>query len=421
MANDSFEIETSENPLAAVRRAHQASLELSQTLSSERSQALRLMAEALSDRASEILEANTLDLEASRDMAVPELLLDWLKLTPERVQGAISILRCLSELPDPIRRVINAPFQVEQAQTYCQLMPLGAIALIYEAFPELGAIAAGMCLKTGNSLVLKGSTEASHSNIAIVNVLQEALADSQLPDHCLELLPSDTGTSVRELVTQDRYLSLIIPHGRESMVQPIVEKATVPVLRSAIGNCYLYWSPSGSLDLVRSMIWESHQSEPDPVNAIEKVLIHPEQKTSSLLSLWNGLQDKGFQIRGDEALVEEFKDLELAEPDEWRQAYLTKTIAFKRVDSLDDGMRWINQYSSGHADCLVTESYQESCQFSLGVKSASVYINISPRFSRLPKPNHTVYLGMSNRSGYYRGFINLEALTRIKNVIQGHD
>jgi glutamate-5-semialdehyde dehydrogenase len=379
------------------------------------------MAEALSDRASDILEANTLDLEASRDMAVPELLLDWLKLTPERGQGAINILRCLSELPDPIRRVINAPFQVEQAQTYCQLMPLGAIALIYEAFPELAAIAAGMCLKTGNSLVLKGSTEASHSNIAIVNVLQEALADSQLPDHCLELLPSDTGASVRELVSQDRYLSLIIPHGRESLVQPIVEKATVPVLRSAIGNCYLYWSPSGSLDLVRSMIWDSHQSEPDPVNAIEKVLIHPEQKPSSLLSLWNGLQDKGFQIRGDETLVGEFPDLELAEPDEWRQAYLTKTIAFKRVDSLDDGMRWINQYSSGHADCLVTESYQESCQFSLGVKSASVYINISPRFSRLPKPNHTVYLGMSNRSGYYRGFINLEALTRIKHVIQGHN
>ncbi|TVR09143.1 MAG: glutamate-5-semialdehyde dehydrogenase [Phormidium sp. GEM2.Bin31] len=421
MANDSFEIETSDNPLAAIRRAHQASLELAQTLSSERSQALRLMAEALSDCRSDILEANTLDLEASRDMAVPDLLLEWLKLTPERVQGAINILHCLSDLPDPIRRVINAPFQVEQAQTYCQLMPLGAIALIYEAIPELGAIAAGMCLKTGNSLVLKGSTEASHSNIAIANVLQEALAESQLPDHCLELLPSDTGTSVRELVSQDRHLSLIIPHGRESLVQPIIEKATVPVLRSAIGNCYLYWSPSGSLDLVRSIINDSHQSDPDPVNAIEKVLIHPEQKPSSLLSLWNGLRDKGFEIRGDEALVEEFPDLELAQPDEWRQAYLTKTIAFKKVESLQEGMLWINQYSSGHADCLVTESYHESCQFSLGVKSASVYINISPRFSRLPKPNHTVYLGMSNRSGYYRGFINLEALTRIKHVIQGHE
>ena len=138
MANDSFEIETSDNPLAAVRRAHQASLELAQTLSSERSQALRRMAEALSDYSSDILEANTLDLEASRDMAVPDLLLDWLKLTPERVQGAVNILKCLSDLPDPIRRVINAPFQVEEAQTYCQLMPLGGDRPGLRGLPRIG-------------------------------------------------------------------------------------------------------------------------------------------------------------------------------------------------------------------------------------------------------------------------------------------
>lgn len=419
MANDSLEI--CDNPVTAARRAYQASLELAKTSSAERSHALKRMAVALRDRQDEILEANTLDLEASRDMAVSTPILDWLKLTPERLQGAANILQCLSELSDPIRRVITAPFQVERAQTHCQLMPLGAIALIYEAFPELGAIAAGMCLKTANSIVLKGSTEASQSNSAIASVLQDALADTDLPPGCIELLPSDTGTSIRELVNQDNYLSLIIPHGRHSLVHPVVEKATVPVLRSAIGNCYLYWSPTGSLDLVRSIVVDSHSSEPDPVNAIEKILIHPEQKSSSLMSLWNNLREKGFEICGDERLVEEYPDLKQAEPEDWGKAYLSKTVAFKMVESLDVGILWINQYSSGHADCLVTESYSESCQFSQGVKSASVYINASPRFSRLPKPSNTVCLGMSNRSGHYRGFISLESLTRVKHVIQGHD
>lgn len=417
MANDSLEI--CDNPVTAARRAYHASLELAKTQSSERSQALQLMASALYDRQDEILEANTLDLEASRDMAVSPPILDWLKLTPERLQGAAAILQYLSELSDPIRRVINAPFQVERAQTYCQLTPLGAIALIYEAFPELGAIAAGMCLKTGNSIVLKGSTEASQSNGAIARVLQDALADTALPPGCIELLPSDTGTSVRELVSQDRYLSLIIPHGRSSLVQPVVEKATVPVLRSAIGNCYLYWSPTGNRDLVRSTIVDSHSSEPDPVNAIEKVLIHPEQKPSSLMSLWNSLRERNFEIRGDERLAAEFPDLKLAEADEWSDAYLSRTVAFKVVENLEVGILWIDQYSSGHADCLVTESYSESCQFSLGVKSASVYINTSPRFSRLHKPSNTVCLGMSSRSGHYRGFISLESLTRIKHIVQG--
>ncbi|MBO9999935.1 MAG: glutamate-5-semialdehyde dehydrogenase [Cyanobacteria bacterium SID2] len=419
MAIDSLEI--SDNPVTAARRAYQASLGLASAKSANRSAALLRIARSLRERQDEILEANTLDLEASRDMAVPEVLLEWLKLTPERLQTTVNLLQHLGELSDPIRRVTNTPLQVEHAQTYCQLMPLGAIALIYEASPELGAIAAGMCLKTGNSIVLKGSPEASQSNLAIARVLQDALTDVDLPTGCIQLLPADAGTSIRDLVTQDRYLSLVIPYGRMSLVQPVVEKATIPVLRAAIGNCYLYWSPTGSLDLVRSIVMDSHRSEPDPVNAIEKVLVHPSHKPSSLMSLWNSLREQGFEIRGDEHLVEEFPDLKLAEASEWGEAYLTKTVAFKAIDSLELGIFWIDQYSSGHADCLVTESYSESCQFSLGVKSASVYINASPRFYRLPKPGSTICLGMSNQTGHYRGFISLEALTRVKHVVQGHE
>lgn len=406
--------------MAILSRTYQASLVLGTTKGLDRSRAVQAMAQALSQRRDDILEANTLDLEASREMAVPELILEWLKLTPERLQTTIQMLHRLGELSDPIRRVMNASYQLEHSQTYCQLMPLGVIALVYEAFPELGALAAGLCIKTGNSLILRGGTEASHSNTAIAQALQSALEEVGMPPECIELLPSDQGSSLRDLIVQDRYINLVIPYGRPSLVQQVVRQSTIPVLKSGMGNCYLFWSPSGSLELARWIVIDSHQSEPDPVNAIEKVLIHPNQKPSSLVTLWNSLKEKGFKIRADADLVAEFPELKLASDSEWGEPYLTKTVAFKLVNSLETAIAWINQFSSGHADCIVTESYQESRQFALGVNSASTYINASPRFSRNPSRGDAIFLGMSNQKGHRRGLISMESLTTLKHIVQGN-
>lgn len=407
-------------PTTTVRRAWRASFELGTANGADRSRAVQAMAQALKRSSVEILEANTLDLEMSREMAVPEIILEWLKLTPERLQTTIQMLQRLGELSDPLRRVMNASYQLEHSQTYCQLMPLGTIALVYEAFPELGAIAAGLCIKTGNSLILRGGSEASHSNAAIAIALQSALEEVGMPQGSLELLPSDQGSSLRDLLVQDRYINLIIPYGRPSLVQQVMRQSTAPVLKSGMGNCYLFWSPSGGLEVARSMIIDSHQSEPDPVNAIEKVLIHPNQKPSSLVTLFNSLKEKGFSLRGDANLVAEFPELKLASETEWGEAYLTKTIAFKVVDSLEAAIAWINLYSSGHADCIVTESYQESRQFALGVNSASTYINASPRFSRNPSRGDSIFLGMSNQKGHRRGLISMETLTTLKHIVQGN-
>jgi len=404
-----------------IARAYRASVVLATTKGVERSRGVQAMVKALQNAFDDILDANTMDLEASREMAVPELVLDWLKLTPERLQIAIGILQRIGELSDPIRRVMNASYQLDHSQTYCQMMPLGVIALIYEAFPELGAIAAGFCIKTGNSLILKGSSEASQSNQVIAQALQNALDEAGLPSGCLELFPSEQGASMRDLVTRDDYLNLVIPYGRPTLVQQVLQQATVPVLRSAMGNCYLYWSASGTWDGVRSIILDSHASIPDPVNAIEKVLIHRNQKPSSLMNLCKSLSDKGFKLKADAELVAKFPDqLTLASESEWSQPYLDKVVAFKLVDSTEDAIEWINQYSSRHADCLVTESYLESRQFSLKVDSASVYLNSSPRFSRNPKRGDSVFLGMSNQKGYRRGMITLETLTTLKQVVQGN-
>ncbi|ACK65808.1 Glutamate-5-semialdehyde dehydrogenase [Rippkaea orientalis PCC 8801] len=407
--------------LTSVQRAYNAFLALATRDSQERSQGIRAMARGIGNAFDDILEANTLDLEMSREMAVPDLLIDWLKLTPERLNALVDLLNRLAEVPDPIQRVFHAPYPLSTSQTYCQLMPLGVIALIYETFPELGAIAAGFCLKTGNSLILRGCGSSTHSNAVIANILQAALEEVKLPKGCLEVLSGEEGNSIQDLVTQHQYLSLVIPYGRPSLVDQVTQLATAPVLKSAMGNCYLYWSPTVDLDLVRWVIVDSHASEPDPVNAIEKVLISPLQNPSILVRLFNILREKGFQLRGDAELSAEFPDyLVPVKPSEWGHPYLDKIIAFKVVNDLSEGITWINQYSNGHADCLVTDSYPESRQFAMEVDSALVYINASSRFSRNPKQGESLFLGVSNQKGHHRGLISLETFTTLKQVVQGN-
>jgi glutamate-5-semialdehyde dehydrogenase len=405
---------------SAVAGAHEASLILSQVPGSDRNHALKAMAEALERHQHDILEANTLDLEANRETGISELLGEWLKLTPQRLETTIQILQRLSELPDPIGRVVSASYQLEQCQTYYQSIPLGVVGLIYEAFPELGAIAAGLCLKTANSLLLMGGSEASHSNQMITQILQSTLEEKGIPLASLESISPQENVSLQDLVTQDPYINLIIPYGRPSLVNQVVQQATVPVLRSAMGNCYLYWSATASVDLVRWMILESHNSQPDGVNAIEKVLVDPNQKPTFLTRLWNSLTEAGFLLKGDAKMVEIFPELEAATDGEWSQPFLNKTIIFRFVEDLQQGITLINQFSSGHANCLATESYTESRQFALKINSATTYINASPQFSRHQNRGDAIFLGMSNQKGYRRGLIGIEALTTVQHIVQGN-
>ncbi|MGK7878893.1 MAG: glutamate-5-semialdehyde dehydrogenase [Crocosphaera sp.] len=406
--------------LTSVERSYHAYLALETSDSLDRSLGIKAMAKGIRRSFDAILEANTLDLEMSREMAVPDILIDWLKLTPERLNKTVEILESLAELPDPIQQVFNAPYRLNMAGTYCQLKPLGVVALVYETFPELGAIAAGFCLKTGNSLVLRGCNSSTHSNQVIADILQTALKETELPTGCLEVLSAEEGASIQDLVTQHQYLSLVVPYGRPSLVEQVTQWSTAPVLKSAMGNCYLYWSPTIDLEMVRWVILDSHSSQPDPVNAIEKVLISPNQNPSILVRLFNILQEEGFELRGDERLLEEYKEhLKPVKGSEWSTPYLDKIIAFKMVDNLSEGISWMNQYSSGHADCLVTDSYTESRQFATEIDSALVYINSSPRFDRHPTHGESLFLGVSNQKGHYRGLISLETFTTLKQVVQG--
>jgi len=404
-----------------VRHSYQAFLDLSKSQGTQRSQCVQSMSKLLKSNSQEILEANTLDLESSRETAATELILEWLKLTPERIDSTVEILERIAELPDPLAQVMNATYQVNPAQTYCQRMSLGVVALVYESFPELAAIAAGLCLKTGNSLILRGTASSHNSSLAIAKILQRAIDDCHLPSGSLEIIPSDQGGAIQELVSQDQYVSLVIPYGRPSLISNISQWSTAPVLKTAMGNCYLYWALSGDLDLTRWMILDSHASEPDPVNAVEKVLLSPQLNSSTIARLFSSLLENGFELRGDSRILDEFTDypFTLVKDNEWKKPYLSKTIAFKFVNDIEESIDWINRHSSGHADCLVSESYQESRRFAMELDSALVYVNTSSRFYRNPQHGDSVFLGISNQKGYKRGLISLDTLTTVKQVVQG--
>lgn len=403
-----------------VQQAHQAFVQMSNLKGIERSQAVLNMATKLEECLDDILQANTLDLEISKEMAVPDLILEWLKLTPQRLKTSIEILKTLAELPDPFQKVINSPYQVTYSQNYSQLMPLGVIALIYEALPELAIITAGLAIKTGNTIILRGSSEASNTNTMITQVLQVALEDTNFPASCLQFLPSEEGYSIEDLVTSDQYINLIIPYGRPSLIQKVTQLATTPVLKSAIANCGLYWSSSGDLELVRHVIVDSYKSIPDRVNAIEKVLINKNHSSNSIVRLFNHLQEQKFNLFGDESLVADFPDyLKPIKPSLWNQPLFNHSIAFRQVDDLNDAILWINEYSCGHANCIITDSYQEGRIFAMEIDSALVYVNSSPRFYRYLPGSDSVFLGISNQKGHRRGLISLETFTTLKQIVMG--
>lgn len=386
------------------------------------SRVLEAMAAQLEASQNEILEANTLDLEASLEMAVPDLVLDWLKLTPERLHIASKILRRLASLGDP--RWLNAlPTSrwAKDATGYSQVVPLGVVAFVYEAFPELAAIMAGFCVRTGNGLILKGGNEASQTNQAIAQALHRALSKHNISPMMVLPLADDSGDAARSWLLQDPGVNLVIPYGRPSLVKQVMRQAAVPVLPTAMGNCYLYWSASGASSTVTQIVLDSHRGEPDAINALEKVLIHSGCSTAAIVQLCRALWENGFTVLGDDALREEIPDLLPPADRDWQKPFLAKRVLLGRVASLAEAADWMNRYSSGHANVIVSETYSETVQFPRLVNSAVVYINTSPRFMRNPSQAAAIALGMTTQQGRCQGFVSLSALLAVRHVLQGLD
>jgi glutamate-5-semialdehyde dehydrogenase len=403
-----------------VDQAHHASTNLAQTPVQARNLALKDLAIALQSQQDAILESNTLDLETTRDLAVTDLALKWLKLTPDRLTVVRQFIEQLVGSPDPLQVGSGTVSHSLYGLSGFRVMPLGVICGLYEFLPEFPVLLASLCLKTGNSLMVRGSAETSHTHRLFSDLIKAVLDKGALDPRCFYSFVSDRTVAPKDLVAQALSIDLVIPYGRPSFIQDIAQQKTAPILVPKIGNCYLFWSSTGSGDLVRNIIVDSHLGVPDAVNAVEKVIITPNTNFSLLNVVFNHLREKKFTLKGDEVLTAEFPDLALAEPQEWSTPYLNKTVAFKVVNSLAEGIQWMNLHGSGHADCIVTDSYRESQQFTLGTTSATAFINASPRFSRLVSGSDgTVALGMMGRGSFYQGAIGVETLVKRSHIIHG--
>jgi glutamate-5-semialdehyde dehydrogenase len=285
---------------------------------------LKALVQALKARQDDILEANTLDLEASLEMAVPDLVIDWLRLTPDRLHNATTALERLQTLdivatPSGHRRS-TLPSGGE-AMIQGSWQALGVVALVYEALPELAIFAAGLCLCTGNSLVLKGGNEASQTNQAIAQAFRAALADTDQPEALIQVISASDGEAARRWLMQTPNLDLVIPYGRPSLIQQVCREAYSPVLAPALGNCYLYWAASGDIQTVATAVIASHQGNPDPVNAVEKVLVDAQVSDAAIATLQQQLQAADLQVK-----VLSSEAVPPTDPELWQQAFLTRTV-----------------------------------------------------------------------------------------------
>lgn len=376
------------------------------------SRALTAMGNAIDKGLDDILEANTLDLEISRDMAVPELVAEWLKLTPDRVKTAASVCHRLAAMG--AAPATSTGFS--GCRSYRQVRPLGIVGFIYEALPDLAAIAAGLCIRTGNAIILRGGSEASRTDQMIAQLLQRGLIEAGLPETLI--FPLEPTNVSRLEMAQCSSIDLIIPHGRPSLVEQVVETATVPVAPSRMGNCYLYWSATGTVDQVYHMIVSSHQGTPDAINRIEKVIFHESHSATMLSLLWARLREAGFELKA-EAAIAAAHDLSVAAPLDWGSAYLRKTVAFCPTKNIGDALAWINTHTSGHADSIATTDYADSRRFIAHCRSTALYINTSPQFIRNTEHPGEISLGISNRKGVTGGLIGMNMMSTHQQIFPG--
>lgn len=381
--------------------AHQAQPLIAHSSAAVRNQVLNLLGQQLRDHAATILEANTLDLESSRDLATSPTILAWLRLTQDRLRMAEAWLERLLLAPDPLAAS-------QGGHTFP--IPVGLVGLVYEGLPLMSLLTASLCLKTGNALIIRPSPETSYTTQALLDLIHTALAKANLPITMIQALAPEV--PLKEITAPPSSLNLLIPYGRPSFVRQIEQQTTAQTLPIALGNNYLFWGASGQPELVLEMISRSHQAEPDAIVAIEKVLVPPGLNRSLLAWLWDSLGQEGFEVRLGTALAKEFGQFKPVEPEEWQGAYLKKIVAFETVADLEAAIEWMNTYGRGPVCAIASESYRECLTLSQRVRAPQIWLNHPPEFSRL----QTLSLGISAQAGLYRGLVGLGQLVSYQRL-----
>ena len=386
----------------------------------EKNEVLLKVAEALTENADTLTAANALDVENGRKNNMPEALVDRLLLTGDRIRGMAEGLRQVAALEDPVGEVLGMKKRPNGLMIGQKRVPLGVIGIIYEARPNVTADAFALCFKTGNVVILKGGSDAIHSNEAIVKCIREVLREQGITEDAIQLITDTSRETTAEFMKMNQYVDVLIPRGGRGLIKAVVENSTIPVIETGTGNCHIYVDETADLQMAADIIMNAKTQRVGVCNACESVLVHEKVKDEFLPVLARRLQEKQVEIRADEAACELIPGAVHATEEDWGREYLDYILSLKVVSSVEEAISHINQYNTGHSEAIITNNYEHAQKFLDQVDAAAVYVNASTRFTDGFEFGFGAEIGISTQNLHARGPMGLLALTTTKYIIYGN-
>ncbi len=400
-------------------KAKKAALKLAIASTSEKNKALKLIAEKLLEKKDIILSANQVDLEKADQKGITGALRDRLLLNEGRLKEMVNGLLEVIELKDPVGEVV-AGWRIPNGLEIKKVrVPLGVVAMIYEARPNVTVDAAGLCLKSGNAVILRGSSIAWNSNLALTGVIREALEHTELPVESVQYLEDPSHEAAQDLMKLVGYVDVLIPRGGESLIRSTIESARVPVIETGVGNCHIYIDASADFEMAKRIVINAKCQRPGVCNAAETLLVHREIASSFLPAIFEDLNERGVEMFGCPKTKEIIPDVQAATEEDWKTEYLDLKIAIKVVDSIDEAINHINTYGTKHSEAIVTDNYSNARRFQEEVDAAAVYVNASTRFTDGGQFGLGAEIGISTQKLHARGPMSLAELTSTKFIIDG--
>ena len=405
---------------AKAQAAKQAAAKLAVTSTAVKNAALLAMAAALEAQQSEILAANERDMTAAAAKGMKSSMLDRLKLTAERISGMADGLRQVAGLADPVGNVIDGKTLPNGLHITKIRVPLGVIGIIYEARPNVTADAAGLCLKSGNAVILKGGSEAMESNKTVAAILAQAAEGAGIPAGSIQFIDTSDRQAVQDLIHMNGLVDVVIPRGGAGLIQAVVRNASVPVIETGAGVCHTYVDKDADVEMAMKIAFNAKVQRPSVCNAMETLLVHKDIANKFLPMMLMMYNSSAVEIRGDEAVQEYSGQVHPATEEDWSTEYGDLRLSVKIVDSIEEAMAHIAKYGTGHSECIVTDNYQAAQLFQYTVDAAAVYVNASTRFTDGNEFGFGAEIGISTQKLHARGPMALPELTSTKYLINGN-
>lgn len=402
------------------RQAKEASVALAQVTTADKNAALKLIAEQLLIDQASILQENEKDIAQAEEKEISVAVIDRIRLTEERIKSISDALLDLIDLTDPIGQVLDNWTLDTGIEVSKVSVPIGVVGIIYEARPNVTVDAAALCLKSGNTVLLRGSSSAIYSNTAIVTSIRTALEKSNVPVNSVQLLEDTSRKTAEEMFKMNQYLDVLIPRGSQRLIDTVIEKSTIPVLETGAGNCHMYLDDSAEEEMATKLVINAKTQRPSVCNAIETLLINDVWFDKYGESLIKTLQNEQVELRGDEKVQAIDSEIKAATEIDWETEYLDMILAIKVVDSTEEAIAHINKYGTSHSEAIVTQSDLNAVQFLNEVDAACVYHNASTRFTDGFEFGFGAEIGISTQKLHARGPMGLEALTSTKYQLAGN-